>query len=135
MRDEPIRLDSRHAADVFAQLRETATYRGWALLAVAVTPTHVHLVVRVEGDPEGADVLRDFKSYAARRLNRRWGRPPNGSWWSESGSRRVLREDGNVTGAVDYVAGQGGAWLVWYTPVVRAQGDESERHPPGERPA
>jgi REP element-mobilizing transposase RayT len=85
-------------------------------LAVAVTRTHVHLVVRVEGDPDGADLVRDFKSYAARRLNAGWGRPANGSWWSESGSRRPLKGDGNVAAAVEYVARQEGAWLVWYAP-------------------
>ena len=122
MKAEPVRLGAAQAADVFAQLRETATYRGWELLAVSVTTTHVHVVVRVEGDPDGGDILGDFKSYAGRRLNREWGRPPNGSWWSESGSRRVLKDDGNVTQAVRYVAEQSGAFLVWYQPV-------------GERPA
>ena len=132
MKGAPVRLKPGHAVDLLAQLRETAAYRGWQLLAAAVLSTHVHLVVRVEGDPEGESILRDFKSYAARKLNRTWGVPPNGSWWSESGSRRVLRGEGNVREAVDYVAGQPGAFLIW---VNHAAGDPSADSTPGERPA
>ncbi len=113
MRGTPILLESGHAAELFAQFRETATVRGWTLLALAVLTNHIHVVVRVEGDPEGADVLRDFKSYASRRLNEVYCKPGNGSWWSESGSRRVLRDESNVVAAVRYVREQDGALLVW----------------------
>src|SRR6266545_4146556 len=93
MRADAVVLESGHAAELFAQFRETAAIRGWALLALAVLSNHIHVVVRVEGDPDGADVLRDFKCNASRRLNTAYGKPTCGSWWSESGSRRILRDE------------------------------------------
>ena len=113
MRADAILLEPSHAAEVFAQFREIASVRSWTLLALAILPNHIHVVVRVEGDPDGADVLRDFKSYASRRLNEVYGKPASGSWWSESGSRRVLRDESNVIAAVRYVREQEGALLVW----------------------
>ncbi|MBP3959410.1 transposase [Gemmata sp. G18] len=106
-------LEPAHAIDVFSQLRETSARRGWALLALAVLTNHIHAVVRVEGDPDGAVLLRDFKSYASRRLNTAHGKPVAGSWWSESGSRRVLRDEKNILAAIEYVSSQTGALFVW----------------------
>ena len=119
MNGPPIRLRPRHAADVLGQLRETAEYRGWELLTASILSTHVHLVVGVDGDPDGGDILGDFKSYASRRLNRLFGKPPNGSWWSESGSRRVVKDEGDLIEAVRYVARQEGAFLVWVNGKVK----------------
>ena len=117
MKGEPVALTADQAAEIVAQVIETAKYRGWTLLAVAVMWNHVHVVVAVPGDPDPADLLRDFKSYAARRLNRRWGKPASGTWWTESGSRRILRGDGAVPGAVDYVARrQPNPLAVWVAP-------------------
>jgi REP element-mobilizing transposase RayT len=109
----PVTLEPQHAAELFSQFRETATHRGWVLLAIAILSNHVHLVVRVAGDPDGSVILRDFKSYASRRLNRVFSVPPNGSWWAESGSRRVLKTDFNICRAIEYVRHQAGALLVW----------------------
>jgi len=107
MKGEPVALTAEQAAAVLAQLIETATYRGWTLMAAAVMWNHAHVVVGAPGDPDPATLLRDFKSYAARRLNRTWGKPAGGTWWTESGSRRNLPDDAAVTGAVEYVvAGQ-----------------------------
>jgi REP element-mobilizing transposase RayT len=78
---------------------------------------HVHVVVGVPGDPDPATLLRDFKSYAARGLNARWSRPESGTWWTRSGSRRVLRDDVAVHAAVDYVRRQHGALAVAIDPL------------------
>jgi REP element-mobilizing transposase RayT len=131
MKGSPILLKPEHAAELFSQFRETAHYRGWELLALAILSNHVHMVVRVAGDPEGADIIRDFKSYASRRLNRVWGPPRNGSWWSESGSRRVLKREEHLRAAIQYVAEQQGALLIWVRSGERPAGER----PAGERPA
>jgi REP element-mobilizing transposase RayT len=115
MRASPVLLDTAHAADLFSQLQETAAVRGWELLAVAVLTNHLHLVVRVAGDPEGSTILRDFKSYTSRRLNRVYGPRPGGSWWSESGSRRILKDELAIRGAIHYVRTQDHALFVWTT--------------------
>jgi hypothetical protein len=51
---------------------------------------HFHIVAGVLGDPDPHDLMRDFKSYASRRLNRNWAKPESGTWWTESGSVRKL---------------------------------------------
>lgn len=63
---EPVHLVESEATALLRQFHETARYRGWALDAVAVLSTHVHIVVGVNGDPSPTALLRDFKSYGSR---------------------------------------------------------------------
>ena len=101
---DTVRLTSEQAEAVSEQIEETARYRGWELLASGVMANHVHLIVGVDGDPEPDVLLRDFKSYASRRLNTRFGRRER--WWTESGSRRKLPDGTAVRQAVQYVKDQ-----------------------------
>ena len=104
----------RQQADVIvSQFHETAGYRRWLLLAAAVMTTHVHVVAGVPGDPDPSDVLRDLKSYASRALNRRWKKPASGTWWTESGSKRKLRDEAAVLGAIRYVKEQENPLVIW----------------------
>jgi REP element-mobilizing transposase RayT len=113
MKGEAVYLTAEQAGPLLEQFQETARYRGWQMLAVAILANHVHLVVGVAGDPDPADLLRDFKSYGSRCLNRRWGVPANGSWWAESGSRRILRTEDSLRGAIKYVLDQQSPHLTW----------------------
>ena len=79
LKGPPIYLSRDQGDALCAQLRETATFRGWLLCGVAIMANHVHLVVAVPGDPEPEKVIGDFKSYGSRALSRRWGKPINGS--------------------------------------------------------
>ncbi|RIK78874.1 MAG: hypothetical protein DCC67_11135 [Planctomycetota bacterium] len=88
------------AEAILAQFQETAAHRGWALSAVAIMFNHVHLVVEAPPSVGKSQLLRDFKSYAARRLNRQFGAPASGGWWTHGGSCRVVAD---VASAVDYV--------------------------------
>jgi len=108
---ESVWLTSDQARVVLEQFRETAMVRGWVLFAVAVMRNHIHLVVGVPGDPEPEDLLRDFKSYASRRLNQRFGRRDR--WWTQSGSKRKLPSQDAVTAAVRYVKNQEHPLIVW----------------------
>jgi len=108
MRGPPLVLTSAQAVTVLRELRTSAEIHGWELLAAAVMANHVHVVVGVPGDPDPADLLRVFKAYASRELNRRV-RPVSGTWWTRSGSRRVLREEPDVIAAIRYVRAQRGA--------------------------
>jgi len=83
------------------------------LLAVAIMANHIHCVLGVLGDPEPEDLLRDLKSYGSRALNRRWGKPKSETWWTESGSRRKLFDEGGVMFAVHYVEQQEFPLLIW----------------------
>jgi REP element-mobilizing transposase RayT len=113
MKGPPVYLHLEQAKALLEQFKETAHYRHWHLLAVAILVNHVHLIVGVDGDPDPADLLRDFKAYGSRRLNREWPRPANGSWWTESGSRRRLKGDANIAAGTDYVIKQESPLLVW----------------------
>ncbi len=106
MRGNPIRRDRRQADVVISQFQETAAFRGWLLLAAAIMVNHVHLVVGVSGDPEPEKLLHDFKSYASRVLNKAWGKPSNGTWWTESGSKRKLPDLRAAANAVQYLRDQ-----------------------------
>jgi REP element-mobilizing transposase RayT len=111
LRQDPVWLtpeQARHAAD---QLRETAHFRGWRLLALAVMANHVHLVVEAPGETTASKLLSDFKAYATRRLNEQLGRKQ--IWWTERGSTRSLRDDLAVANAVRYVQDQQAPLVVW----------------------
>ena len=113
MRGGPIFLTSSQAVMVFRQIQETGHIRGWHLSAVAIIPNHVHVVLGVSGDPDPGGILRDLKSYASRALNNWWTKPPCGTWWTESGSKRKLKDSKSIIGAVRYVRQQRGALLIW----------------------
>ena len=114
LKGPPIYLTVEQANILFDQFRETAGYRGWLLCAVAVMANHVHLVVGVPGDPDPADLMRDFKAYGSRALNRRHGKPQNGAWWSGGGgSRRKLPDARAVRAALGYVRRQHAPLAIW----------------------
>ena len=98
-------FDASQALAVLEQFQETSNYRGWYLHAASVMANHVHLVVTAPTDVDREDLLRDFKSYASRRLNRQWGKPSGGTWWTVSGSCRPLR-GGNLQRPIRYVLRQ-----------------------------
>ena len=113
MSGDPIWLHSGHADAVAKQFLETAKFRGWVMCAMAVMTNHVHLVVGVSGDPEPETLLRDFKSYGSRRLNRLAGKPISGTWWTAGGSRRILRDPVAVRTVVEYVRNQRNPLRIW----------------------
>src|SRR5579871_4970523 len=103
MKGPVIHLDAAKAEIVLAQFHETAAYRGWILCAVAIMHNHCHLVVQVMDDPDPARVLGDFKAYASRALNRRFGKPPSETWWTRNGSTRKLKNEQALAAAIHYV--------------------------------
>jgi REP element-mobilizing transposase RayT len=129
MKGTRVLIDGEQAGVLFGQFRETAAYRSWALLAVAVMANHIHIVVTVTGDPNPSDVLGDFKGYGSRALNRKWGRRPNGTWWTEGGSKRKLPDEAAVLAAVAYVRRQHNPLVVWVGPTTPATASGG-RQPP-----
>ena len=109
----PVRVTKEQAEALFEQFRETGSVRGWQLFAVAIMANHCHIVVGVPGDPEPATLLQAFKSYGSRKLNKLWGRPVNGTWWTESGSKRKLANSQSVLTAIRYVMEQEFPLLIW----------------------
>jgi REP element-mobilizing transposase RayT len=103
MSGPPIALTLEHAEVLLAQFQETARLRHWELRAVAIMFNHFHLVVGVPGDPNPGKILGDFKSWATRRLNQRFGKPKSETWWTERGSKRKLKDEEAILGAENYV--------------------------------
>jgi REP element-mobilizing transposase RayT len=113
MKCAPVLLSVDQAGVVLDQFRSTAGHRGWDLRAAAVMANHFHIVVTAPEAVPAAHLLRDFKSYAARALNRRWPTPGSGTWWTESGSRRPLPNERAVEDAVAYVRAQHARLAMW----------------------
>ena len=113
LRGAPIQIDSEQAQVLLKQFQETAAYRGWQLLAVAVMSNHVHWVVGVNGDPDPTKVLGDFKAYGSRVLSARWGKPASDTWWTYGGSKRKLADEQAVRAAISYVHAQFQPLIVW----------------------
>jgi REP element-mobilizing transposase RayT len=116
LKGPPIFLSSSQASALLDQFQETAAYRIWLLMAVAVMRNHAHLVVGVPGDPDPEKLLGDFKAYGSRRLNREYGRPTSETWWTENGSTRVKRDEHAIIEAVRYVAKQSNPLIIWIHP-------------------
>jgi REP element-mobilizing transposase RayT len=129
LQSAPVFLDLPEAREIERQLRETAAFRGWRLTSMAIMRNHVHLVVGVPGDPNPEDLLRDFKSYASRALNRLAG--PKKRWWTESGSRRKLKTDASILNATAYVRDQKHPLILWIDEAFLAEIGERR----GARPA
>ncbi|QDT55240.1 Transposase IS200 like protein [Caulifigura coniformis] len=118
LKGKPNWLTGDQARVTLDQLLQTADYRGWVILAIAVMSNHVHVALRVVGDPDPENILRDFKSYASRSLNKSFGRPLSGTWWTESGSKRKLPSAEAVVGGVRYVRDQARPLASWVGPLA-----------------
>jgi REP element-mobilizing transposase RayT len=134
LRGGPVYLTAEHAPVLLRQLQETAGYRGWRLVAVAIMANHVHVLVGVPGDPDPEELLRDFKSYGSRSLNRRWGKPPGGTWWTESGSKRKKSGEAAVRDAVQYIRDQPLPLLIWVSEAWASGGQASGGRQPAVDP-
>src|SRR5580704_14675510 len=118
------RLTRDQAIAVCRQIQATADLRGWKVFAVAVMANHAHVVVGVAGDPEPNTLLRDFKSYCARELNKGSESDTPRRWWTKSGSTRKLPDETAVLAAIRYVENQEWPLALWI------RGEQHER--PGE---
>jgi REP element-mobilizing transposase RayT len=109
----PVRLSETQAVLLLDQFQETAGVRQWTLFAIAIMANHCHLVVGVPGDPDPETLLRDFKSYGSRKLNRNGQPVPLDKRWTKSGSKRKLPDDQAVLNAIQYTIGQEFPLVIW----------------------
>jgi len=128
MNGSSVVLNLSQAQRMLAQFFETTGHRGWLLVAVGVMHTHVHVVVGVPGDPAPSKILGDLKSYGSRSLNDGWSKPPSGTWWTESGSKRKFPDERSVEAAVDYIRRQPNPLVIW----TREQGYVSGKPSSGD---
>ena len=125
LKGAPVSVDLSQAVELLAQFQETAIFRRWTLHAVSVMFNHVHVVVEAPPEVGKSQLLRDFKSYAARRLNKLFGPKASGTWWTDGGSCRVVRK---LPSAVFYVCHrQPNPLVIWSRQRGRIPPEES--HP------
>ena len=103
---DPIFFNQAQAEATLAQFQETCNYRHWPLLVASIMPNHFHTVVAAPDEVESEDILGDLKAYASRILNRKWGKPASGTWWTESGSKRPKNNEAAIRNAVRYAWNQ-----------------------------
>lgn len=113
MRGEPVWLDLPQVSLFLEEARRVAKFRSWPLHAVAVMANHAHLVVTAPKGVPGERLLQEFKSYGSRKLNRRFGKRESGTWWTKSGSTRVLSHEKALRSAVEYVRNQHRPLALW----------------------
>ncbi len=114
----PVLLTELQGKDLLLQFHETCVHRKWLLVATAIMANHIHSLIGVPGDPDPEDLLRDFKAWGSRRLNKTYTKPASGTWWTESGSKRKKSDLPAILNAIDYIERQEHPLVVWINPVT-----------------
>jgi REP element-mobilizing transposase RayT len=110
---QPVLLNKNQAEVLKRQFLETAVFRGWSIRSAAIMPNHIHLLTGVAGDPDPSNLLRDFKSYGSRELNKHFEHPESGTWWTEQGSKRKVTDDEHLQTVVNYIKHQPAALIIF----------------------
>ena len=125
LKGTPVAVALPEAEQLLEQFQETSAHRRWTLEAVSIMFNHFHLVVEAPPQFGTKELLRDFKSYGSRRLNRVFGLRPSDTWWTDGGSCRPIRD---LAAAIFYVCHrQPHPLLVWSRKHGRIPPEES--HP------
>jgi REP element-mobilizing transposase RayT len=120
MKGDVISITQEQAEVLLRQFLETSTIRQWPMLAVAIMCDHIHIVIQVPDNADPEKVLGDIKAYGSRVLNRHWGKPDSGIWWTSRGSKRPKKDDAAIRNAVVYVLTQENPHVIWACDAVKA---------------
>ena len=113
MKGKPILLTADQAALAAEEMQHSAHHSGWTMTALAMMVNHVHLIVAAPEDVLPDRLFQIFKSYASRKLNQHYPKPPGGTWWAVSGSRRRLPTERALHAAIEYVKNQEHPLRLW----------------------
>jgi putative DNA methylase len=98
---KPFLADAENATLVLEAInfvrREGSAY----LLAYAILPDHVHLLIAPRKDVSLPEVMKAIKSFSAREINRRVGR--KGAVWQQSYYDRVIRDESQLDSVIEYM--------------------------------
>lgn len=97
---DPLFRDRRNAETVVSALQFVRSERAF-LLAYAVMPDHVHLVLVPKAGHDISRVMQTVKGYAARVINQRRG--VRGRLWQRSFFDRMICDDRQLQETVNYV--------------------------------
>jgi putative transposase len=71
------------------------------LLAWCIMPNHVHVVMRPDDGCHVGDIVRSWKTFTAKQINRLHG--SQGSVWAPDYFDRFMRNESHLLGTLDYV--------------------------------
>jgi REP element-mobilizing transposase RayT len=71
------------------------------VLAYAVMPDHLHLLVSPRNPATLSDVMRSLKRYATKQINEVTGR--KGSLWQQSFYDRAMRDEAHLRATINYI--------------------------------
>ena len=109
MRFKAYRLCKEAGDVVIESLNRLCSRRGWKLLAVSVTETHIHMLVVASGAPRRT--LGDAKSFATRGLREAGIIDSERPVWSRGGSARTLVLSSEVERVHTYILEEQGTPL------------------------
>lgn len=107
MKHPEVLLDGLMRATVETAIREHCEFKSWTLHALNVRTNHVHVVVSARDEPPDA-VLRQFKSWATRKVRDSGLLGPDVRPWARGGSKRYAWSEADLAEVVDYVLFQQG---------------------------
>ena len=109
MRFKSYRLCKDAGDVVISSLHRLCSRRGWKLLAVSVTETHIHMLVEASGTPRGT--LGDAKRCATRGLREAGHIDSERRAWSRGGSAVTLLQSSEVERVRAYILEEQGTPL------------------------
>jgi REP element-mobilizing transposase RayT len=112
LKGDPILFSGEQAKVLFEQFHETVSYRHWKLYGVAIMPNHVHILLETSDDAEPEKTAGDLKAYGSRRLNKVFGKPASGTWWTSGCSLHRKTAD-SIPHVIRYIKNQHNALLIW----------------------
>ena len=110
LRSAPFILDAPRRQVVDRAVREVCEHYQWYLNAIHVRTNHAHVVMQC-ADRCSRKALRQFKSFATRRLREAGLWEHDHSPWAEKGSRRMIWTPAGLEAAVEYVKNRQGGPL------------------------
>jgi REP element-mobilizing transposase RayT len=112
MADEQYRMDASRRNTVLQLIQALCPRRSWQLFAAHVRPTHLHIVVEADSDPER--VMTAMKAFASAELNKLGIDAPKCRRWARHGSTRYLWTPEQLSAAIHYVACNQGEPMALY---------------------
>jgi hypothetical protein len=106
LKHPPITLCAERRFVVHETIQDVCDYRRWALKALNVRTTYVHVVLAGASTPERA--MNDLKAYCTRRMREAHVLAADLSPWSYHGSTRYLDSDNSLCRAITYVRDEQG---------------------------
>lgn len=103
MTHAPFMLTAPAREVVDATIKKHCEIRAWALLALNVRTTHVHVVVDCQKRVSPETAMEQFKAWATRRLRESKHATADQKLWTQHGSTRWVDTSESLTEAIDYV--------------------------------